>query len=137
MSYYPVFLVEDYGGPRNHHALWAQTSDAGAGFLYHVVGPVNNGAMHYDPRPTHSSPKELMTFVRMTEIGCVSSHDLQRMDEICRSNQAPVMQMQDGQLLYPGTPLRRCQEWTAETVELLKDAGVLVQRWGRLLYDLD
>ncbi|KAM3497704.1 hypothetical protein MY10362_008952 [Beauveria mimosiformis] len=127
MSLFPVFLVQDYGEPRNHHSLWVQTGEA-RGIIYNVIGPVNNGAMQYETRPTYVHPSKSMTFVDMRALGQVSSDDLQGMDEICRGNQPPIRQMCDGELLYPDVPLRRCQEWTKETIDLLRDAGVLVSR---------
>ncbi|TQV91138.1 hypothetical protein IF1G_10019 [Cordyceps javanica] len=125
MSLYPVYLVGEYGEPRNHHSLWVQTAD-GRGLVYNVIGPVNNGAMQYETRPTYLHPSKSMTFVSMEELGRVSATDLPRMDAICRGNPAPIMQMRDGQLLYPDVPLRRCQEWTVVTIELLKQASVIV-----------
>lgn len=125
MSLYTVFRIQEYGEPRNHHALWVQTAEA-RGVAFHVIGPVNNGAMQYETKPTYIHPSKSMTFVSMQALGRVASHDLPRMDELCRGNGAPIMQMRDGERLYPDVPLRRCQEWTAETVALLRKAGVIV-----------
>ncbi len=96
------------------------------GVVYHVIGTVNNGAMQYETKPTHIHPFKSITFVSMHELGRGASHDLQRMDEGCWDNCAPAMRLCDDELLYPGVPLRRCQKWAAEAIELLQKAGVVV-----------
>ncbi|KAM3522120.1 hypothetical protein MY4038_008757 [Beauveria bassiana] len=104
-----------------------QTGQA-RGIIHNVIGPVNNGAMQYETKPTYVHPSKSMTFVDMRALRKISSHHLPRMDEIRRGNQPPIRQMCDGELLYPDVPLRCCQEWTKETIELLKEAGVLVYK---------
>ncbi|KAM0664034.1 hypothetical protein ACQRIT_001770 [Beauveria bassiana] len=102
-----------------------QTGQA-RGIIHNVIGPVKNGAMQYETKPTYVHPSKSMTFVDMRALEKVSSDDLPRVDEICRGNQPPIRQMCDGELLCPDVPLRRCQEWTKETIELLKETDVLV-----------
>lgn len=102
--------------------LWVQTEEH-RGVVYHVIGTINNGAMQYETKPTHIHPSKSITFVSMHELGRGASHDLQRMDEGCWDNCAPAMRLCDDELLYPGVPLRRCQKWAAEAIELLQKGG--------------
>jgi hypothetical protein len=105
----PLFLVEYLGAPRNHHALFARVKlQDRAGGLFHVKGDVQNG-MVYEYRVT-KPPEDSVSFVGMTQLGWVSSSDLQRIDEICRSNPPPEKQFHGPKRLNPRKPLRRCQE---------------------------
>ncbi|KAB8437420.1 hypothetical protein FH972_025098 [Carpinus fangiana] len=58
-------------------------------------------------------------------IGTVVTDDLSRFSTICQENPPPAKQFNGPRPINPGKPLRRCQEWTSETIQALKDAGVL------------
>lgn len=122
----PLFLVESLGAPRNHHALFVKVKIGGrAGALFQVEGNVQTG-MEYKFEVTEA-PEESASFLSMTQLGWVSSSDLERIDEICRSNPPPEKQFDGPRRMNLRKALRRCQEWTAETIGVLKAEGVLKQ----------
>ncbi|KAL8296019.1 hypothetical protein RB600_001486 [Gaeumannomyces tritici] len=121
---YNVFLVEYLGAPRNHHALFVETDpESGAGLLLHVTGNIQDG-MTFEERET-KKPEESNTFSGKKSLGWVAIADLDRMRDICASNPPPKKQFDRAKRLYPNEPLRRCQEWTAETVASLTGEGVI------------
>lgn len=123
MPSYAVFLVQRLGLPRNHHAIYIQLDDDGAGHTFHVTGNIQNG-MVYESGPA-SRPEDHESFVDKSLIGSVDAADYDRVDAICRAIPAPRKQFHGAQRLFPGEPLRRCQEWTREAIEALETDGVL------------
>ncbi|OAA58249.1 hypothetical protein ISF_06788 [Cordyceps fumosorosea ARSEF 2679] len=122
MSFYPVFLVQEHGEPRKHHSLWVQTANA-RGVLFNVIGPVDNGAMQYERKPTFAHPSNAVAFAGMTEIGHVAeSHPAARGRGLPRKSAAAHADARRRATL-PSCAARRCQEWMAETIGLLKTAG--------------
>lgn len=126
---HPVFLVASQGLPRNHHALFVQLHADGSGHLFNVEGNIQSG-MTYVAVASAPPPETSETYEGKTQLGWVCGSDLQRFGEICGANPAPGKQFEGARRLYPGRALRRCQEWTAETVQLLKDGGVLREDCG-------
>lgn len=125
MSHYPVYLVEYAGMPRNHYAIFVQTQDNGQGTLFHVKGDIQRG-MTYETRQTSKSPSLSATFVSMSQLGWVGVDDLPRVDSICRANPPPAKQFNGPKRINKSQPLRRCQEWTDETIGYLRANGVLL-----------
>ncbi|KAI1276537.1 hypothetical protein F5Y07DRAFT_131145 [Xylaria sp. FL0933] len=117
-----VHLVEYRGSPRNHHALFIPTGKGG-GQLFHVIGSVHKG-MRYETRPS-KAPSLSVRFISSRQIGWVSNSALGQVDDICRSNPPPEQQIDAGTLINENKRLRRCQEWTAETIYMLEEAGVM------------
>lgn len=120
-----LFLVSSQGMPRSHHAIFIQLNDDGSGHLFNVEGNIQTG-MEYKSRVTES-PKASETYEGMTQLGWVHASDVSRIEGVCTANPAPEKQFNGARRLYPDRKLRRCQEWTAETVQHLREHGIL---WG-------
>ncbi|KAG6019737.1 hypothetical protein E4U41_003125 [Claviceps citrina] len=125
---YPLYRVASLGAPRNHHAIFVQTEDddtgAGAGIKFHVTGNIQNG-MTFEKEKTAQRPESRAGYVGKILLGRVAAGDLARVEDICRGVPPPKKQFQGGRRLFPKEPLRRCQEWTRETIEALRAEGVL------------
>lgn len=61
--------------------------------------------------------KELLGVVKREEYGRVKSV----VEGVC----PPRKQFEGAKRIFPGEPLRRCQEWTGEAMGALRGAGVL------------
>lgn len=125
MSYYPVYLVEYLGAPRNHRAIFVETKADESGELFHVKGDIQNG-MSYETKQTSKKPEMSGTFVSKTKLGWIKVENLHLVDSICRANPPPAKQYDGPRRIDKNKPLRRCQEWTSETIAELKAEGVLV-----------
>lgn len=123
MSYHAVYLVEYLGAPRNHHAIFVE--DQGPGTLFHVKGDIQNG-MTYETRPLSKKPELSSTFVSKSQLGWIRNENLSRVEPICRANPPPKKQFNGPKRIDKTKPLRRCQEWTDETITNLRSEGVLV-----------
>lgn len=120
----PVFLVEYTGLAMNHQGIFVELDATdGNGYIFHVTGNIQKG-MAYETKPA-KKPEESITFKTKTHVGWISSSDLQLVDEVCRSNPAPEKQFNGPKRINPRKPLRRCQEWAAESIQLLRNEGVL------------
>lgn len=80
--------------------------------------------MRHDNKPG-KKPEESTSYQSKTFIGTVAVANFSRIKPICESVPAPKKQFEGAQRLYPGEPLRRCQEWTAEAINALSNASVL------------
>jgi hypothetical protein len=121
---YQVYRIDSLGLPRDHHAIFFETKDDGSGFIYQVSGTINEG-MYYNHKNT-PNPEASDDFLSKNYIGTTSQSNYPLVQEICERIEPPKKQIGlNGRRLYPGEPLRRCQEWTAEVIEALKDAGVI------------
>ena len=58
-------------------------------------------------------------------LGIITTDNYSRIFAACEAVAPPKKQFDGPRHLYPAEPLRRCQEWTREAVQTLKDAGVL------------
>ncbi|KAF4960681.1 hypothetical protein FGADI_760 [Fusarium gaditjirri] len=125
MVYYPVYLVESLGMPRNHHAIFIKTGDKEEGTIFNVTGNAMNG-FNLEIRETSQSPRLEATFESWAEIGVIAITDLPRVKEICEANPPPGKQYDGLKRIDPAKPLRRCQEWTRETIGHLREQGVLL-----------
>ncbi|KAJ3536444.1 hypothetical protein NM208_g6714 [Fusarium decemcellulare] len=125
MSYYPVYLVESLGAPRNHQAIFVQTRNDESGTVFHVTGNIQEG-MTYESSQLATKPDLSPTFISKSQLGWVIVDDLSRIDSICRANPPPAKQFNGPKRINKNQPLRRCQEWTRETIGYLKAKGVLI-----------
>jgi hypothetical protein len=123
-SYYRVYRAEYLGVPRNHHAIFVETHENGngTGHQYHVTGNVQSG-MTYEQ--TGSEPRGVTDFLSMEYLGWVSTTDYYRIGELVSQNRPPKKQFNGPKRLYPSEPLRRCQEWTEESIDILWSESVL------------
>ncbi|KAG8424903.1 hypothetical protein J3458_001658 [Metarhizium acridum] len=119
-----LFLVESLEFPRSHHAIFVETSRGGGGYIFQVTGNIQQG-MRYEMKATDAAPDSDPPYHGQTRLGWISANDIPRIDVICRSNPAPEKQF-EGARKITAYPVRRCQEWTAETIGLLRERGVLV-----------
>ncbi|KAF3900220.1 hypothetical protein GY631_0170 [Trichophyton interdigitale] len=121
---YAVYRVASAGLPRDHHAIFVETSENGekTGHLFQVTGNVQIG-MSFEQRP-EGQPEASSSFVDKQEIGTVTHANYHRIQAVCEGIPPPRKQFEGSKRLYPKEPVRRCQEWTAEAIQTLKDARV-------------
>ena len=120
---YKVYLVAYVGAPRDHHAIFFETESDESGFIYQVVGDIQNGMRHDHKRAKR--PEDSASFVSKTYLGTTFPANYSLVEAICNNIEPPKKQFNGGKRLYPTEPLRRCQDWTAEAIEALKVAEVL------------
>src|SRR3569833_353888 len=125
MSLYPVYLIESCGAPRNHHAIFVETNKDSSGELFQVTGNIQSG-MSFEIKQTSENPDRSATFISKTKLGHVKVEDLHLVGSICRAIPAPGKKFEGARRIDKNKPLRRCQEWTSETIAILKAEGVLV-----------
>ncbi|KAI3342861.1 hypothetical protein F4824DRAFT_443452 [Ustulina deusta] len=82
--------------------------------------------MTYETRQTSQRPDLSNSFISKSHLGWVKTQDVRRMDSICRSNPPPEKQFNGPRRIHKDRPLRRCQEWTSETIGNLRAEGVLM-----------
>lgn len=81
--------------------------------------------MRYDEKAARQ-PEESASYAGKTQIGSISVAKYSEVDGICRSISVPGKQMRlNGQRIDPNVPLRRCGEWVADAIDLLRARGVL------------
>lgn len=122
---YQVFLTIETGMPRDHHALFVETHEAGTqtGHVYNVQGEIQNG-MVFEQKTT-SKPEESPVFADKKLLGTVSESGYARFLPVCQTIPVPKKQFDGPKRLYPKEPLRCCQEWAAEAIQALTEEGVL------------
>lgn len=121
--FYNVYRVAEAGMPRDHHAIFVETTRNSEGHIFQVTGNIQSGMVHDDkPGP---KPEETAGYIGKILLGRVAVDKFPRIKSICESVPAPKKQFDLNRRLYPQEPLRRCQEWTAEAIEALVGAGVL------------
>ncbi|KAF4628799.1 hypothetical protein G7Y89_g9354 [Cudoniella acicularis] len=122
---YNIFRVAYLSAPRDRHTIFMETSEDGPrmGFLYQVTGDIQSG-MTYDYKKARK-PEESTTFASKEFLRTVTFADYPRVAKICNDITLPKKQFQMNRRLYPHEAIRRCQEWTAEAVQALREAGVL------------
>ena len=121
---YNVYLVSSQGLPRSHHAIFFEIEADGSGFTFQVTGNIQQGMTH-DHKGPAEKPENSDSFVSKVYLGSTSHGNYKRVEEICNAIEPPRKQFDGPTRLYPGVPLRRCQEWTQEAIAALKDAGVI------------
>ncbi|KAM3526954.1 hypothetical protein MY4038_006570 [Beauveria bassiana] len=120
---YNVYLVAYLGAPRNHHAIFVETGLDGSGLVFHVTGNIQSG-MELESN-NGRRPENSASFVEKTYLGWVSADNLRHIGETCSTIPPPKKQFEGPKRLYPKEPLRRCQEWTNETISALIANGIL------------
>lgn len=83
--------------------------------------------MAYERRDNATDLMQSASYVSMTQIGSIKVEDLDRVDSICSANPPPAKQFNGPKRIDPTRPLRRCREWTTETIGTLKDDGILLE----------
>jgi hypothetical protein len=102
--------------PRNHHAIFIKTGEKEEGTIFNATGNAING-FNLEIRETSQSPRLEATFESWREIGVIAINDLPRVKAMCEANPPPEKQYDGLKRIEPAQPLRRCQEWTRETIE--------------------
>ncbi|ATY62503.1 hypothetical protein A9K55_009228 [Cordyceps militaris] len=118
-----VYLSVSLGAPRNHHAIFIESQLDGPGTVLQATGNIQHG-MTFQVKK-HNRPQASLEFLRKEYLGWVSTQDLHRVERVCAAVPPPKKQFEGPKRLYPGEPLRRCQEWTREAVDALAAAGIL------------
>ncbi|KAK2735810.1 hypothetical protein FQN55_001992 [Onygenales sp. PD_40] len=126
---YKVYLVISAGLPRDHHALFIETDpNTLSGHIYQVTGNVQNG-MAFEDKPGEP-PEQQPTFQGKKLIGTVPKENEKAFKDVCLGLEPPKKQFDGPKRLYPGEPIRRCQEWTTEAIRALVSSGVLLLMEG-------
>lgn len=120
---YCIYKVASLGAPRNHNAIFVETDASGGGVVFHVTGDIQNG-MRFETKAA-KRPEDSVTFVDKTLLGWVTAGNFQYIEGVCRGVPPPLKQFDGPKRLYPKEPLRRCQEWTNETILALNANGLL------------
>ncbi|KAI9672637.1 MAG: hypothetical protein M1831_000072 [Alyxoria varia] len=122
---YRVYHVEFAGLPRNHHAIFVETNEQepGNGYTFQVTGNIQQG-MTYE-EVISKSPESSIEFLGKEEVGALKIDNYKDFLSICQSTPVPMRQFDGSKRLYPDQPLRRCEEWTNETVQALRASGVI------------
>ncbi|OAA52878.1 hypothetical protein ISF_09261 [Cordyceps fumosorosea ARSEF 2679] len=129
-----VYLAISLGAPRDHHALFipddaaAPADSPGPGTVFQAAGSIQHG-MTFEVKTRHQ-PESSPEFLRREYLGWVAAADLPRVRAVCEAVPPPKKQFDGARRLFPGEPLRRCQEWTREAVDALAAAGVLHTEQG-------
>ena len=118
-----IYLVESIGAPRNHQAIFIETESEGDGYIFQVTGDIRNG-MSFGHKSA-KVPERSATFVSRSQIGTILIADFNRIQPIVETIDPPAKQFNKTKRINPREPLRRCQEWTAEAIQALRDAGIL------------
>lgn len=125
-----VFLVEYLGIPRNHHAIFVELDPRkGTGQLLHVTGSVQTG-MEFQSKTLDRKPETSSSFVTKRLLGTASVSNLSYIEDVCRSNPPPAKQFNGPKKIDKKAPLRRCQQWTAETIARLEYEGLILRSTG-------
>jgi hypothetical protein len=119
---YQVFLVSYLGAPRDHHAIFVETNSDKSGQIFQATGNIQNG-MTYESKPA-KRPEDSASFVKKELLGTVTTANYSRIDSVCKRIPPPAKQFNGPKRINPNVPLRRCQEWTQETVQALKNEGI-------------
>ncbi|CAF3496241.1 unnamed protein product [Fusarium graminearum] len=125
MSYLSVYLLEYLRVPLNHHSIFVKDAEGETGFVFHVFGNIQMGCV-FEVRRQESDPRLSATFEKMTQIGVIAANDTHRFRAVCESNPPPEKQFNGIKRIDPRKPLRRCQEWASETIDILREQGVLL-----------
>ena len=125
MSYYNVYLVSCQGLPQDHHAIFVEIESDGSGYIYQVSGDIQKGMTHAHKKA--KKPEDSASYISNSKdkLETVSIAKFPQVKQICDNISPPKKQFDGAKRLYPYEPLRRCQKWTAEAIEELKNAGVL------------
>lgn len=120
---YNVYRVSYAGMPRDHHAIFVEKNSDESGWLFQVTGDVQRGMVHDDKAVRR--PEDSATYQGKELIGQVTAANFNQIKGICCTIPPPKKQFEGPRRLYPREPIRRCQEWTAEAIQALRDGNVL------------
>jgi hypothetical protein len=120
---YPVYLVSSVGAPRDHHKIFIEKNKSGYGSTFQVTGNIQEG-MKYQCN-LYEKPEDSVTFIGKSYIGTVDEGSLGRMSYVLENIPPPSKQFDGAKRMNLTEPLRRCQEWTKEAIQALKDEGLL------------
>lgn len=120
---YNVYKVSYIGAPRNHLVIFVEKNPDGSGHIYQVAGDIQNG-MSFAHKPGRK-PEDSATYLGKEYIGTVSATNYPRIESIVNGIEPPKKQFDGPKRINAQEPLRRCQEWTAEAIQALKDASVV------------
>lgn len=123
---YQVSLVSFACAPRDHHVIFVETEEGGSGQIFHIKGRIQQG-MTYETKPVRK-PEESTTFITRELLGTVTMENYPRIDSVCKQFPPPAKQLDQAHRINPSVPLRQCQEWTQETLQALKNEGILQQK---------
>lgn len=118
-----VYLVSYVGAPRDHHAIFVETNSDLSGYIFQVTGDIQRG-MSFGHKSA-KKPEDSASFVAKSRIGTVSETDFARVQSVIEKIPPPPKQFNGPKRINPNEPLRRCQEWTNEAIQALKDEGIL------------
>lgn len=118
-----VYLSISVGAPRDHHAIFVEKDKDGPGTVLQATGNIQNGMM-FEIKRDHC-PETSLEFVRKDHLGWVAAEDMHRVEQVCAGIPPPKKQFEGAKRLFPGEPLRRCQEWTREAIDALVAGGIL------------
>lgn len=128
---YNVYLGVSDGLPRDHHAIWVNTGgkkvlpngqSVDSGEIIQVVGNIQQG-MTFQVK--NVGPEESNAGKEKTKLGTVKKDEVEKLKQICSELPPPSKQFNGRKRIDPSKDLYRCQEWTKEAIQRLRDAGVL------------
>jgi hypothetical protein len=102
-------------------AIFVETNEDESGYLFQVTGNIQEG-MSFGHRNTEDSDKWT---IGKELLGTVTHENHDRIQSVVEAVEPPKKQFNGPRRIDPSQPIRRCQEWTADAIEALKDAGVL------------
>jgi hypothetical protein len=120
---YNVYLISYLGAPRDHHAIFVETNPDLSGYIFQVSGDIQNG-MYFNHKSA-KKPEESASFVSKEYLGKVSKAQYDQIQTTVETIEPPKKQFNGPRRINPQEPLRRCQEWTKDAIQALKDAGIL------------
>lgn len=118
-----VYRVAYLGAAQDHHAIFVEMEDDGSGIIFQVRGNIQHG-MKYESK-SGRKPDESASFVSKSSIGTISAEDISRVDSVCQRIPPPCKQFNGPKRINPNVPLRRCQEWTQEVIQALRNEAIL------------
>ena len=125
-THYPISLESYLGLPRDHHAIFVRINDSNenCGHLFHVVGTIQRG-MSLEIIHDSQDPKGSFSHATSQTVGWVPHAKLDQVKEVCKTIPPPTKQWDGNRRLVPADQVRRCQEWVAEVLEMLKQKGIM------------
>lgn len=116
-------MVSYAGAPRDHHAIFVETKGDLSGYIFQVTGDIQRG-MAFGHKVA-KKPEDSASFIAKSRIGTVSEAGFARVQPVIERIPPPPKQFNGPKRINPSKPLRRCQEWTTEAIQALKDEGIL------------
>jgi hypothetical protein len=126
MSYdvYKLRYADASGSLRSHHALFIETDEDQKGFLFHVVGDLQEGMCQ--EIMMHRNPADLLGYLSREFLGTIESNKYAEVDSLIRGTPAPWKQFDHrGRKLRPDRPIHRPEHWLEEVLETLRNWGTL------------